>query len=180
MFCESRFNAEEADIQAKRNEYRQYIQTHISNVMKAFEEFGEQVCEAIGADYDKVKALVLIHDESKFSEIEFEPYRQKFYPTDAEKDVMMDANEYDKAWLHHLNNNPHHPECWIIPEEGGNKCVDMPVEYIAEMLFDWESFYYLGRGNSNSFYYEKDNKNGLLNPNTRYLVEKGLAVMKRG
>ena len=69
----------------KKEEYRMYIHTHQSNVIKAADLYGSQICNYLNID----KRLLThqrarIHDMSKFSENEFDGYRQYFYPNDGE------------------------------------------------------------------------------------------------
>jgi hypothetical protein len=84
------------------------------------------------------------HDESKYSDIEFEPYRLRFYPTEEENIALQSADarqqqqiDFETAWHHHYTNNPHHPKYWV-QEDGSIK--DMDIKYIIEMLCDWLSF----------------------------------------
>lgn len=160
---------------SKNIEYERYISTHVSNVQKAFKEHGKELCELLDANYDFVYSRLLRHDESKTSCTEFLPYRMKFYPVNGE---TVSEQVFNRAWLHHIHNNDHHPEHWIIPTAKGNTVLDMPVECIVEMLCDWQSFKYAGKGNAYDFYYKVDKKEGLLSDRTRRLVELALEVFK--
>lgn len=77
------------------------------------------------------------HDISKWSEPEFSQYVDWFYGN------QSDPQAYDRAWLHHIHNNPHHWQYWIMPEqfnpdgESDNGCLEMPENYILEMVADW-------------------------------------------
>ena len=88
----------------------------------------------------------LIHDISKFRPSEFFPYVNYFYgnkPNDREKNKYRKSTTtsdeaFDFAWLLHQKRNPHHWQWWILPEdEGGTKILEMPSEYLIEMLCDW-------------------------------------------
>ena len=70
--------------------------------------------------------MIKDHDDSKFSEEEFEPYAQRWFG-DKKK-----TPEYEDAWVHHYMHNEHHPEFWLGE--------DMPYIYILEMICDWGSF----------------------------------------
>lgn len=162
-------------VTAKDTEYEDYIRTHISNVTRAFEKYGQAMCRLLGADCNFVQMKILSHDATKMSCLEFTAYRIKFYPNPGES---ISQKDFDRAWLHHINNNDHHPEHWIIPTASGNTIVDMPVECIVEMLCDWQSFSYAGKGNAYDFYYKVDRKEGLLSDITRKHVEMCLELFK--
>jgi hypothetical protein len=110
-----------------QKEYKDYVIAHKERV----EQFAEWLLTNLpdlfeNIDIDVFNDLIAEHDESKFSEEEFEPYAQKWFG-DGKKTL-----EYDKAWEHHYMNNEHHPEYW----DGE----DMPYIYILEMICDWGSF----------------------------------------
>ena len=82
---------------------------------------------------------LLKHDLSKFHYNEFWAYSQYFY---GEKDQKL----YEKAWLHHLQNNDHHWEHYIenysISTKNDNFskiAKEMKNEAILEMAADWIS-----------------------------------------
>lgn len=171
-------------LEQKISEYKGYIQTHISNVQKSFNRYGIALCAAISCDPLSVKAAIKDHDLSKYSDIEFEPYRRWFYSVDESE---KDKKAYDEACIHHYKFNDHHPEYWIdIPKyDKGmdvpkNKIRRMPKTAIVHMLCDWQSFMFLGRGNAYDFYYKVDyNKfNRILHPDAIKDVEKALEVLK--
>lgn len=110
-----------------QEDYKQYVIDHKARV----EQFADWLLENCSEVLDEVDPdvfwdLIKAHDESKFSEEEFEPYAQKWFG-DGKK-----TREYDLAWEHHYMNNEHHPEYW----DGE----DMPYIYILEMICDWGSF----------------------------------------
>jgi hypothetical protein len=113
-------------------------------------------------DYDRNRFRSLVkqgqkHDASKFKSPEFEPYvhvnwhykmkRQgKEYKVSKE---MQDAMH--QATLHHIKNNPHHPEFHtsqvnVLNKDMKNRdekvaelidATKMPEDYVAEMVADW-------------------------------------------
>ena len=127
-----------------QKEYKDYVVAHKERV----EEYSTWLlsnCPDLfeGVDVEDFKELIKEHDESKFSEEEFEPYAKKWH-LDGIK-----TPEYEAAWEHHYMNNEHHPEYW----DGK----DMPYIYILEMICDWGSFS-LKSGNMkelSEFYYNK-------------------------
>lgn len=78
----------------------------------------------------------ILHDLSKYSPIEFfsgVKYYQGFRsPIDAEKEEVG----YSKAWLHHKGINKHHWEYWYDNSKDGYIPLEMPLNYIIEMICD--------------------------------------------
>lgn len=149
----------------KEKEYLSYINEHISNVQLSFEKYGEQLCKILNIKYYDLLNNVRHHDESKYTDIEFEGYRQYFYPcSDEEKNKDM----FDLAWIHHQNHNPHHPEYWIDRSE--NNIKDMPPIYIAEMLLDWEAMR-IKFGGTTYEYYIKNRDKKRLSENTKKIID---------
>lgn len=167
-------------IKEKDDEYIDYIDTHIQKVQGAFDKYGKEICRAIGADYETAKRIIENHDISKYSEEEFDGYRKKFYPAEGD----FESEEYikrifNKAWLYHIHSNAHHPEHWVLVENGERTVFDMPKEEIVAMLCDWESFRKDdGSGGAYHYYYNVDRKENLLSDFTRTCVVMGLEVMK--
>ena len=152
-----------------QEEYRKYIYEHKKRVTQFADWMKENLPELFNEpgldDFDEV---IQEHDDSKFSEEEFEPYAQKFY---GKQDINGKPLEYipgwDEAWEHHWRNNEHHPECWLGE--------DMPYIYILEMLCDWGSFS-IAKGNMMElidYYYSKarDDEEKNLSDNTKEIIE---------
>lgn len=72
-----------------------------------------------------------IHDESKWSAAEFPAYVRKYAMG------IDDKPDFERAFLHHLHHNPHHWQHWLLPNVASNTAVDMPENYIREMVADW-------------------------------------------
>lgn len=120
-------------------EYDEYLTTHIENVKKCHELiFGEKLEE---------------HDSSKYSDEEYNAYDNYFYGKSKRKGDVAKAIEayridraFDYAWIHHIHNNPHHWQYWVlIHDDGGRKALDIPERYIKEMISDWAAFSYLNK-----------------------------------
>jgi hypothetical protein len=155
-----------------QKEYKNYIINHKrrvtqfadwlkKNLPELFEEPGLE-------DFD---AVIAEHDESKFTEPEFEPYARFWFNDDEHYDYDP---EYEAAWEHHWMNNEHHPEYW-----NGN---DMPYIYILEMICDWGSFG-VQKGDYKeliSFYYNKarDDEEKNLSENTKKIIEEILSKIE--
>lgn len=78
--------------------------------------------------------IIRRHDESKSSAEEYGPYVDYFYGArDSETD-----ERFNRAWLHHIHQNPHHWQHWVLSQDDGSEeCLDMPYWYIVEMVADW-------------------------------------------
>lgn len=161
--------------------YLAYINNHIRKVREGFERYGEELCKVCKADYDKVLINIGKHDLSKFGSEEFDEYLDKFYPY---KDIPNEEVErrFNIAWLHHIHNNPHHPEHWVLTgtESGIDEVFEMPPEYIVEMILDWDTFKKEdGTGGAYDYYFKDGNKKeGLLHPSTRDILERALQIVK--
>ena len=158
----------------KQEEYIDYIETHRENVKAAYEKYFlpllDQEFELKSCSVEEFKEAIQsasnnisIHDESKYMDIEFEPYRLRFYPTEEENEYLKSGDakiqqqqDFETAWTHHYKNNPHHPKYWV--QDDGN-IKDMELVYIIEMLCDWLSF-----GDDIRVWYQnkaKDEKNAM-------------------
>ena len=145
-------------------DYKNYVLEHKKNVGLFADWLKENLPEIFfdyGVDPNAFDDVIREHDESKFSEEEFEPYAQKWFGNGEE------SLAYEEAWKHHWMNNEHHPEYWL--EE------DMPPIYILEMLCDWGSFS-IAKGNLeelSDFYFNKakDDPEKNLSDNTKKIIE---------
>ena len=127
-----------------QEEYKEYIIGHKERVTQ-FSSWLQENCPDLfeNIDIEDFNSLIAEHDESKFSEEEFEPYAQKWHGNG------IKTPEYEEAWKHHWMNNEHHPEYWLGE--------DMPLIYILEMICDWGSFS-IASGNMkelSEFYFNK-------------------------
>ena len=150
------------DLDGYQEENKKYIEEHKDNVRQFAEWLRGQLPEIFeGVDLDAFNELIQEHDDSKFSEEEFEPYAQKWFNNSGK------TPEYEEAWKHHWMNNEHHPEFWLGE--------DMPYIYILEMICDWGSFS-IKSGDFrelSKFYYEKakDDEEKNLSDNTKIIIE---------
>ena len=159
-----------------QKEYKNYIYAHKSRVKQYADWLKKNLPELfdgsfLPVDIDAFNEVIAEHDDSKFSEEEFEPYAYFWYN---DKDHYEYDPEYEAAWEHHWMNNEHHPEHWLGQ--------DMSYIYILEMLCDWGSFS-IARGNMNElieYYYEEarddDEKN--LSNNTKKIIEEILSKIE--
>jgi len=142
----------------KTQDYLNYVKEHKQNVKLAWKELQEK-CEGKGFSfiYDDWKyhilcSLIEKHDDSKLSNEEFIPYRQKFYPCEGEN---IDKSLFGVAWEHHKNNNPHHWEHWLNHEPSTPYDKSM---YAVEMVCDWMAMGYKFGDTAESFYLNNKNK----------------------
>ena len=116
--------------------YDNYLEQHIGAVQQAF----DKLCEYFPA-YKQYEPQIKNHDKSKYSSEEYGPYDRYFYGDG------KNLEEFDKAWLHHIHENPHHWQHWLLveddPEDYYCKPLDMPLAYIVEMICDWWSFSFI-------------------------------------
>ena len=162
---------------SKYEEYRNYITEHINNVKKAFDTYGELLCEELELEITAMQYQIDNHDNSKWSAEEFEPYARKFFPEG--KRIISDY-DFNKAWMHHTQYNCHHPEHWLFYDYNTKKITiyDMPDKYIAEMICDWIAMGY--KFNNKAYeYYEKKGHNKPLSSITRFKVEYLLNKIKQ-
>lgn len=162
---------------SKYEKYRNYITEHINNVKKAFDTYGELLCEELELEIVEMQYQIDNHDNSKWSAEEFEPYARKFFPEG--KRIISDY-DFNKAWMHHTQYNCHHPEHWLFYDYDTKKITiyDMPDKYIAEMICDWIAMGY--KFNNKAYeYYEKEGYNKPLSSITRFKVEYLLNKIKQ-
>ena len=128
--------------------------------------------------YDERMAFldkVLEHDKSKYGYVEYAPYDEYFYGT-------KDEEAFNRAWLHHIHNNPHHWQHWVLVNDDGKpdhpgKIVplEMPKLDVLEMIADWWSFSWRSGDLAEIFiWYEAHKSHIVFHPNTREYVERVL------
>lgn len=166
-------------IQQKEKEYKDYINEHINNVKIAWKTMqnSDRCMEIIKHNmcYDSemyilslIEFIVNNHDRSKFSPEEFYPYRKYFYPVDEEeKKEVENSGEFDKAWVHHYNENPHHWDHW----KNDPDC--MSFIYVLEMVLDWIAMG-IKFNNTALDWYEKNKDNIILGEKQKHIA---LALM---
>lgn len=122
---------------------------------------------------------LLIHDWTKLTRSEWNPYVRSFYGgwAWAERPAQVTA-AFDMAWLHHQHANPHHWQHWVLREDSGaTKVLEMPEHFVREMVADW-----LGAGRAINGYWDATNwylsnlDKIMLAVRTRALVESLLGV----
>ena len=149
-------------------EYKTYIQEHISNVLKIYESIKTEINKNLNNEKSlQLNINIYSHDKSKYSEYEFYGYKQYFYPNDKE---VKNQDIFDLAWNHHQKTNKHHWEYWVLISGKEMKPLPMDYIYIIEMLCDWSAMSLKFNDKPSEFYNKNKNKI-LLHCETEYYVE---------
>ena len=160
--------------------YMEYIATHKQNVILAWEELKKAVS---GIKLFQSQSILIqmenrvyCHDDSKFTEEEFLPYRQHFYPVEGE---AIDPDEFEKAWKLHYSRNPHHWQHWV--DENGkfypSYAVEEKICAYLEMICDWQAMSYV-KGGSAAKYYNENKEKIKIDPNWLPFVEEVLDCLE--
>lgn len=125
----------------------------------------------------------LLHDLSKYSWIEFSSgarYYQGFRsPIDAEKEELG----YSLGWLHHKGRNKHHWEYWTDKNSNGIYPIEVPFNYLQEMVCDRiaASMIYKGQdytSNTPYDYFMNGTDHLYMHPNSSKTLERMLGYVK--
>ena len=156
-------------------EYDNYLVEHKENVRKGFDWIAANLPRLI----QNYNGEISRHDESKSNQDEYYAYDSYFYGGNKSYAVV---HEFNKAWLTHIHRNPHHWQYWILvndnPEEG-EILIEIPYNYIIEMICDWWSFAWRKGDLKELFdWYENHKHHIKLNRTTRGIVEDILDQIK--
>jgi hypothetical protein len=158
-------------------EYNNYLNEHIRNVQRGFHWLLDNIPSIFDGMYlSQIAPIIEAHDDSKWDEEEYEAYDNYFYGN--RNGEVKDA--FDMAWLHHQHCNPHHWQYWLLQEDGGEvKALEMPKEYVIEMICDWWAFSWAKDNLSEIFsWYNKNKSNMVLHSSTKKFVEDILSQLK--
>lgn len=160
-------------------EYDNYLEQHKANVRKGFEWLRENIPGIVENVPNLEWQICFNHDQSKTEPDEYDAYDAYFYGGNRSYQVVQDFNY---AWLLHIHRNPHHWQYWMLqnddPELGGI-VLDMPMNYIIEMICDWWSFSWAKGDLTEIFKWYEERKNYIkLSEMTRGEVESILNLMK--
>ena len=166
-------------------EYDLYLIEHKANVMKGFNWLCEHVFNDVDTPYindalDKLVFTITDHDNSKYEPAEYDAYDAYFYGNDEPGKTIQE--NFNRAWLHHIHENPHHWQYWVLINDDadlGTVALKMPPEYFIEMICDWWSFSWKNGDLYEIFsWYEENKDHIILNVETRNWVEAILAWMR--
>lgn len=121
-------------------EYNEYLKEHRTNVAAAFYWIQKNLPDLLIGVYDYERQITADHDTSKSDIEEYIAYDEYFYGKDKS---YYAKQQFNKAWLRHIHNNPHHWQYWVLINDDPNEgevLIDMPYNYIIEMICDWWSF----------------------------------------
>ena len=124
--------------------------------------------------------LAAEHDKSKNDPEEYDAYDNYFYGRNRSCAVV---EYFNKAWLRHIHKNPHHWQHWVLINDDpklGETCIEIPYQYVMEMICDWWSFSWKENNLFEIFRWYEDHKAHIkLHPDTRKLVEAILKEMQK-
>ncbi len=166
------------NINPRYPEYLEYLHQHISNVNIAWKSVLRPKVATLTSDEELsyIDKCILMHDKSKYDRIEFIPYLNHFYP---HLDYPDCTSDYDFAWLHHQNINPHHWQYYVLIKDCGDiDILDMPLSYVCEMLCDWHSFSYKDLESTAFNWFKSNSDNMMLSNNTLDIIYKLIDVLK--
>lgn len=155
--------------------YDTYLLEHKANVVKGMEWIRDNLPEYWSQNVNWLTTFQ--HDWSKSSPEEYDAYDAYFYGHNRSWIVV---NNFQRAWLHHIHNNPHHWQHWVlINDDEGMVCINMPIGYIVEMICDWWSFSWQTENLSTIFDWYAEHKDTMkLHKDTRIMVEDILGRIK--
>lgn len=116
-------------------EYDKQLEIHSANIRKAFywirKSLPELLIDIPGVDYE---LNILLHDDTKTVPSEYQAFDEYYYG----EHTKFTVQNYRLAYLEHIHRNPHHWQYWILINDDGTKInMDMPYEYIIEMICNW-------------------------------------------
>lgn len=161
-------------------EYNKYIVEHKNNIIAGYKWLADKCPDLIQEMEYLLLSNLYSHDASKYSDKEYAAYDKYFYEYSNKKKPKEIRDAFNLAWLHHIHNNPHHWQYWVlVNDDSGTIALDMPSHYILEMILDWWSFSW----KSNNLYevfdwYETHKEKMILSDTTRLIVEYILSRIK--
>jgi len=178
-------------------QYDNYLREHIDNVYRAYLWFmaniGEEELDDIFPEIKHTDFMIQMkfHDQSKGNIDEYDPYDRYFYGEG--KSVAEVREGFNKAFLMHIHRNPHHWQYWVLihddKETGDPKMdpVNMPDNYILEMICDWWSFSWKKYNESEDIedlkeifdWYDEHKNEIVMSDETRKKVEKILDILEK-
>ena len=160
-------------------QYDEYLENHKSNVKKAFTWMAKNLPEILDVVHDDLEWQICFgHDASKYKKDEYEAYDAYFYGGNRSYQVMYN---FRKAFNIHIHRNPHHWQHWVLlhDDDKNETILDMPDNYIIEMICDWWSFSWTKGDLNEIFTWYEEHKNYIkLSESTRHNVEFILNKMK--
>ena len=154
--------------------YDEYIIEHKSNVTKAYDWLCKNLPERFPDE--AVKSMVEwqctnAHDQSKYEKEEYDAYDKYFYGNRSYEVVQ----NFNYAWLQHIHKNHHHWQHWVLINDDlelGIVALEIPFNYIIEMICDWWSFSWKSGDLYEIFDWYAKHRDGMqMNTTSRKIVE---------
>lgn len=148
-------------------EYDLYLREHRRNVLRVFEEMSRNkpFYDELLTRFPNIYEQILSHDKSKFSKEEYPAYDNHFY---GKTQTQKSEEAYDLAWSHHQKNNPHHWQYWVLIKDSREIIpLDIPDNYIIEMLCDWSSFRFKDPKSTAVYWYLSNGHKMILSDRTK-------------
>ena len=162
-------------------EYDMYLREHRGAVADGFYWMRDNIPEVLRdpEKYNYEHQICFAHDASKSEADEYKAYDAYFYGGNRSYAVVR---EFNYAWLRHIHRNPHHWQYWILVNDDPDEAevvMDMPYNYIVEMICDWWAFSHM-KGDLTEIFNWYDEHAGYmkLSDNTRKEVEWILGKMR--
>ena len=145
--------------------YDEYLFDHRKGVQDAY-------CWLVNHGIVEASSGIMVdihdHDKTKNDIEEYSAYDNYFYGNKSAKVV----EDFNYAWLHHIHHNPHHWQYWVLlNDDEPEEALEMPKDYVIEMICDWWSFSFKSKNLYEIFDWYEKHKDMKLHPKTRKLVE---------
>ncbi len=153
-------------------EYDAYLEKHKENVRKGYIWLRTNLPKLFDGKPNSSWEIDFKHDSSKSNPDEYTAYDAYFYGGNRSYAVV---EAFRRAWLLHIHRNPHHWQYWILINDDpgeGEVLLEMPFNYIIEMICDWWSFSWQKGDLSEIFnWYDEHSTYIKLAPKTKETVE---------
>lgn len=160
-------------------QYDQYLIKHKLKVEQGFNWIQDHLPELLVDGFDYEWQIRFAHDRSKYDSEEYDAYDAYFYGGNRSYEVVRN---FRYAWLRHIHHNPHHWQYWILtrddPDEG-ETLLEIPYNYIIEMICDWWSFSWNSGDLFEVFMWYNEHKDYMkINPDSKKTIEDILDKIK--
>lgn len=153
-------------------EYDAYLEKHKENVRKGYIWLRTNLPKLFDGKPNSSWEIDFKHDSSKSNPDEYTAYDAYFYGGNRSYAVV---EAFRRAWLLHIHRNPHHWQYWVLINDDpgeGEVLLEMPFNYIIEMICDWWSFSWQKGDLSEIFnWYDEHSTYIKLAPKTKETVE---------
>ena len=153
-------------------EYDAYLEKHKENVRKGYIWLRTNLPKLFDGKPNSSWEIDFKHDSSKSNPDEYTAYDAYFYGGNRSYAVV---EAFRRAWLLHIHRNPHHWQYWVLINDDpgeGEVLLEMPFNYIIEMIYDWWSFSWQKGDLSEIFnWYDEHSTYIKLAPKTKEIVE---------